>query len=301
MRKLFLRIAHHGKMIPMHFQRLLIFVFLMAIVGCGRRTMVDTAVPPQSPTEIPATATPEWARDGWELVWQDEFDGDEVNRENWAFDLGRGSGGWGNNESQWYTERPENVRIEDGILIIEAREEEFIRSDYTSTRMKTEGLHSWTYGRFQARIQIPTGQGIWPAFWLLGAEGGTWPNNGEIDVMENIGREPNTVHGTIHGPGYSGGSGVGNPYTQAAPFADDFHIYTVEWEPETIRWYVDDALTFTVSADDVPGAWVYDHPFFIIMNVAVGGSWPGYPDETTTFPQQMKVDYVRVYQRLDRE
>lgn len=277
------------------FITIVIFLFLLA-VGCGE----SEAVPSPSPisTAIPATATPEWVREGWQLVWQDEFEGDTVSREDWAFDLGLGGGGWGNHELQWYTERPENIRTEDGILIIEAREEEFLRGDYTSGRMKTEGIHSWTYGRFEARIQIPYGQGIWPAFWLLGAEGGNWPNNGEIDVMENIGREPHIVHGTIHGPGYSGGNGVGNPYTQASvPFADDFHIYAVEWEPETIRWYVDDELTFTVTADDVPGDWVYDHPFFIIMNVAVGGDWPGDPDETTTFPQQMRVDYVRVYEQ----
>lgn len=268
---------------------------LLGLIGCN--PIPSEATP--EPTTTPApTPTPEWLLEGWELVWQDEFAGSEVNRENWTFDLGRGSGGWGNNESQWYTERPENVRIEDGILIIEAREEEFIRSDYTSARMKTEGLHSWEYGRFEARIQIPAGQGIWPAFWMLGTEGGTWPNNGEIDIMENIGREPNTVHGTVHGPGYSGGSGVGAPHQSSAPFADDFHIYAVEWEPDEIRWYVDDQQTFVVTPEDVSGEWVFDHPFFIIMNVAVGGHWPGYPDETTTFPQQMRVDYVRVYQSL---
>lgn len=279
-------------------KQFIILVFLLlAVVGCGG-SGTDTAVSPPPPTAIPATPTPEWAREGWELVWQDEFDEDAVSRDNWTFDLGRGSGGWGNHELQWYTERPENVRTEDGLLIIEAREEEFIRSDFTSARMKTEGLFSWTYGRFEARIQIPTGQGIWPAFWLLGAEGGTWPNNGEIDIMENIGREPHTVYGTVHGPGYSGSNGVGRPYTQTAvPFADDFHIYAVEWEPQEIRWYVDNNLTHTITPDDLPGEWVYDHPFFIIMNVAVGGDWPGSPDDTTIFPQRMVVDYVRVYQR----
>jgi len=273
----------------------IVIFFLLLAVGCGESEVVPSPSP--TPTALPPIATPEWVREGWELVWQDEFEGEGLNPDNWAFDLGRGGGGWGNHELQWYTERPENIRIENGILIIEAREEEFLRGDYTSGRMKTEGMHSWTYGRFESRIQIPYGQGIWPAFWLLGAEGGNWPNNGEIDVMENIGREPHIVHGTIHGPGYSGGNGVGNSHTQAtAPFSDDFHIYAVEWEPEIIRWYVDDELTFTVTADDVPGDWVYDHPFFIILNVAVGGDWPGDPDETTTFPQQMRIDYVRVYE-----
>ncbi len=281
-------------------QRIWIAVgFLLLIVaGCQGKQSAETSVSaPLEPTLTPVPPTPEWTREGWTLVWQDEFNGPELNRDNWSFDLGRGSGGWGNRELQWYTERPENVRIEDGTLIIEAREEAFIRSDYTSARMKTEGLHSWTYGRFEARIQIPKGQGIWPAFWLLGAEGGIWPNNGEIDVMENVGREQHTIHGTVHGPGYSGGNGVSRPYTQADPFADSFHVYAVEWEPDVIRWYVDDIMYHTVTPDDLPGEWVYDHPFFIIMNVAVGGHWPGPPDDTTTFPQQMRVDYVRVYQR----
>jgi beta-glucanase (GH16 family) len=273
-----------------------VIVFGLWLAGCGTDT--DTTPTPSAtaaPTAPPVTPTPEWVRAGWELVWQDEFEGEGLNRDNWTFDLG--GSGWGNNEWQWYTDRPENVRLEYGVLIIEAHEEEFLRGDYTSGRIKTERLQSWTFGRFEARIQIPTGQGIWPAFWMLGTEGGTWPSIGEIDVMENVGHEPNTVYGTVHGPGYSGGNGVGSPYFQGgAPFSDDFHVYAVEWEPERISWYVDDELTFVVTAEDVPGEWVYDHPFFIIMNVAVGGNWPGYPDETTTFPQQMKVDYVRVYQ-----
>ena len=267
------------------------------LIGCIGASPEVTAVPPTS-TPAP-TATPPWMRPGWELVWQDEFEEAEVNRENWAFDLGRGSGGWGNQEWEWYTDRPENARIEDGILIIEARQEEFLRGDYTSARMKTEGLHAWQYGRIEARIQIPAGQGIWPAFWMLGTEGGNWPNNGEIDIMENIGREPHMVHGTVHGPGYFGGDGVGSSYTLSEePFADDFHIFAIEWEPDAVRWYVDENQYNTITPDNVPGDWVYDdHPFFIILNVAVGGLWPGYPDETTTFPQQMRVDYVRVYQR----
>ncbi len=198
-----------------------------------------------------------------------------------------GVGGWGNREWQWYTDRPENARLEDGFLIIEARQEAFVRGNYTSARLKTEGRHAWTYGRFEARIQIPRGQGIWSAFWLLGAEGGRWPDNGEIDIMENIGRELYTVYGAVHGPGYSGGQAVDSPYTRAsAPFADDFHTFAVEWEPDEIRWHVDDHLNLTVTPADVPGKWVFDRPFFIILNVAVGGDWPGYPDETTIFPRR---------------
>jgi beta-glucanase (GH16 family) len=274
------------------------FFFLLGIVGCGGGQSAVPPSPTSPPTAVPPTPTPEWVREGWELVWEDEFEGQAVNPENWTFDLGRGDGGWGNRELQWYTERPENVRLEDGILIIEAHQEEFIRSDYTSARMKTEDLHQWTYGRFEARIQIPTGQGIWSAFWMLGTGPGSWPNLGEIDILENVGHEAYTIHNTVHGPGYSGGNGVGSPVTLGdAPFSDNFHIYAVEWEPDAIRWYVDDQLSFAITPDSLPGEWVYDHDFFIIINLAVGGNWPGAPDESTTFPQQLRVDYVRVYQR----
>ena len=236
----------------------------------------------------------------WLLVWSDEFNGESINSENWTYDIG--GSGWGNAELQYYTDRPENARIEDGQLVIEARQEEqrIQGREHTSARLKTEGLQSWTYGRIEARIQIPTGQGIWPAFWMLGDNITTtsWPRCGEIDIMENIGSQPKIVHGTVHGPGYSGANGVGNsyPHPESGAFADDFHLYAVEWEPEELRWYVDDEHYGTVTIDDVPGEWVYDHPFFIILNVAVGGQWPGYPDETTEFPQQMRVDYVRVYE-----
>jgi beta-glucanase (GH16 family) len=211
-----------------------------------------------------------------------------------------GGHGWGNAELQFYTDRAENARVENGHLVIEARREPFENREYTSARLKTQGLGEWQYGRVAARIQIPRGQGLWPAFWMLGADIGQvgWPACGEIDIMENIGREPSTVHGTLHGPGYSGAQGNSSAYQLAeGAFADAFHVYAVEWEPEVIRWYVDGALYKTATPQDVPGRWVYDHPFFIILTVAVGGHWPGSPDETTVFPQTMRVDYVRVYQR----
>lgn len=235
----------------------------------------------------------------WTLVWSDEFDGPDINRDNWTFDLG--GSGWGNREWQHYTDRPENARIEDGMLIIEAREELFGGRPYTSARLKTQGLQAFQNGRFEARIKVPEGQGIWPAFWMLGdnfSQRG-WPLAGEIDIMENIGREPNTVHGTLHGPGYAGANNVGTGYDLPEPLANDFHIFAIEWEGEEIRWYVDDTNYFTLTAADVPGEWVYDHPFFFLLNVAVGGNWPGYPNSTTQFPQQMQVDYVRVFQEID--
>ena len=235
---------------------------------------------------------------GWTLVWHDEFDGPEIDRANWTFDSG--GHGWGNNEMEYHTDRSENARIEDGQLVIEARAETFGNRDYTSARLKTQGLHVWQYGRFEARLRVPFGQGIWPAFWMLGEDITQvgWPECGEIDIMENIGKEPAIVHGTVHGPGYSGAQGVTSRHTLTeGALADGFHVYAVEWEAEEIRWYIDDTLYHSLTPADVPGNWVFDHPFFIILNVAVGGYWPGYPDETTTFPQRMTVDYVRVYQR----
>jgi beta-glucanase (GH16 family) len=171
--------------------------------------------------------------------------------------------------------------------------------NYTSARLKTQGLQQWAYGRIEARIKVPYGQGIWPAFWTLGSdiEQVGWPNSGELDIMEHIGREPATVYGTVHGPGYSGANGVGGNYTlSSGSLSDNFHVFAVEWTTDEIRWYIDNTQYASVTPDDVPGEWVFDHPFFIILNVAVGGDWPGVPDGTTVFPQFMYVDYVRVYQ-----
>lgn len=256
-----------------------------------------TPTPTPSPTPTP-TPTPVGHIEGWNIVWQDEFEGTEIDRTKWTFDLG--GSGWGNNEWEFYTDRTENARIEDGELVIEAREEELQGRHYTSARMKTQELHTWTYGRIEARMKLPTGQGIWPAFWMLGDDilSTGWPNSGEIDILEFLGHDTDTVHGTVHGPGYSGANGVTRSYSlEEGDFSDDYHVYGIEWQPEQIQWFVDDEVFFTLTPDDVPGDWVYDHPFFIILNLAVGGNWPGYPDETTTFPQMLRVDYVRVYQQ----
>lgn len=266
----------------------------LLLAGCAA---APQATPSPTPTPTP---TPEWERAGWTLVWRDEFDGAALDAANWTPEIG--GHGWGNNEWQFYTDRPENVRLEEGLLVIEARAEPYIRRNYTSARLKTQDLHAWTYGRFEARMKLPYGQGIWPAFWMLGADigGAGWPRAGEIDIMEHIGREANRIYATVHGPGYSGGAGVGHYTTlPAGAVSDDFHVYAIEWEPEEIRWSVDDVQYFKITPASVPGTWVYDHPFFLILNLAVGGSWPGYPDESTVFPQFLKVDYVRVYQRPD--
>lgn len=289
--------------------KMLVWATALALVGCGA---VNSESPPD-PTEPagllpdqpesekasvePDADTPKTPSEpAWQLVWSDEFDGAEIDRTKWTFD--KGGHGWGNDELQYYTDRSENARIEDGCLIIEARQEAWQGRSYTSARLKTQGLHSWTYGRIEARIQLPFGQGIWPAFWMLGDKFSTsgWPACGEIDIMEYIGKEPAKIFGTLHGPGYSGGRGVGLSYSRdGLKFADDFHVYAVEWHPEDIRWFVDDELYLIVTPEMVSGDWVYDHPFFILLNVAVGGHWPGSPDATTIFPQVMRVDYVRVY------
>jgi len=250
----------------------------------------------------------------WSLVFSDEFNGPNgspVDSSKWSFDTGTGcpnNCGWGNNELETYTSRAANSDLEGGFLVIKALKETFTGTDgqtrnFTSARLLTRNKFSQAFGRFEARIKIPFGQGLWPAFWMLGDNIGTagWPTCGEVDIMENIGKEPSIVHGTFHGPGYSGGSGVSAAYTlpNGQKFSDDFHTFAVEWEPNVVRFYVDGLLYKTRTPVDLPAgtSWVFDHPFFIILNVAVGGGWPGNPDATTVFPQQMLVDYVRVYQR----
>ena len=245
----------------------------------------------------------------WKLVWRDEFNGADnsaIDSTKWTAQVG--GHGWGNQELEYYTNRIENAYQSHGSLIIKAIKEQYtgtdnVKRDYTSARLTTKNKFASAYGRFEARIRIPYGQGLWPAFWLLGdnIDSTTWPTCGEIDIMENIGREPGLIHGTIHGPGYSGDKGPSAVYAlpNKQRFADDFHVYAVEWEPRVIRFYCDGVLYATRTPADLPEGrtWVYDHPFFIILNVAVGGRWPGNPDTTTVFPQMMLVDYVRVYRR----
>ena len=242
----------------------------------------------------------------WVLTWSDEFNGSNGSAPDpakWAIETG--GNGWGNNELEYYTARSQNAHQADGNLVITALQETYTGTDgvtrnYTSARLKTSALFNQAYGRFEARIKIPAGQGLWPAFWMLGQDIGTagWPACGEIDIMENVGFEPSKVHGTVHGPGYSGSHGLTGVYTlPAGRFSDAFHVFAVEWEPSAVRFYVDGNLYETRTPADLPAGtrWVYDHPFFVLLNVAVGGDWPGSPDGSTVFPQTMLVDYVRVY------
>src|SRR6185369_5888891 len=189
---------------------------------------------------------PPRAPDPWQLVWSDEFngtDGSLPDPSKWVMETG--NWGWGNNELEYYTNRAANAQRKSGNLVITAIKENYGGSAYTSARIKTQGFFEHTYGRVEARIKIPFGQGIWPAFWMLGADIATnpWPACGEIDIMENIGKEPATAHGTIHGPGYSGGSGIGSAYTlPSGKLSDAFHLYAIEWSPNEIKFFVDNIL-----------------------------------------------------------
>lgn len=237
----------------------------------------------------------------WELLWSEDFDGAEgsfPDPERWTADIG--GWGWGNNELQHYTDRPENVRLSgDGTLLITARREPYDGSEWTSARIKTEGLQEVSHGWIGARIKLPAGRGIWPAFWMLGndfAEVG-WPDCGEIDILELRGSAPADLNGTVHGPGYSGGDGIGGSLRADSSLADDFHVYNVVWEEDRVWWFLDDVLYYTFSRDEVPefGRWVYDHPFFLILNVAVGGNYPLPPDASTPDEVTMEVDWVRAF------
>lgn len=292
-------------MIPRSVSRFSVIVFgvlmlLSLLAACGPGQLVPTSSPTPAPSPTPAsspTPTPVVPPEGWQLIWHDEFDGDSIDSANWTYDIG--GGGWGNSEREYYTSRPENARLENGMLVIEAREEKYKGLSYTSARLKTQGLQTFQYGRVEARLKVPSGQGLWPAFWMLGEDirKVSWPKCGEIDVMEYIGKEPNSIFGTVHGPGYSGGGGLSKRNDQPYAIADDFHIFAVEWDASQISWFYDGTKYFTVTPTDVgDNKWVFDHPFFIIINLAVGGRWPGPVGEDVVFPAQYLVDYVRVYQ-----
>lgn len=227
----------------------------------------------------------------WIPTFTDEFNGPGIDRGHWTYDLG--GGGWGNQELEVYTER--NATIENGCLVITARQE---GDRITSARLQSRGLFEQKYGRFEARLALPKGQGMWPAFWMLGGNDKAvgWPDCGEIDIMEWVGKDPGHVHGTVHGPGYSGAQGISTALAIDNP--QEFHVYAVEWEPAELRFFVDGQLYRTLTPEEAK-PWVFDHPFFMILNLAVGGGWPGNPDATTVFPQQLKVDYVRVYRKAD--
>ena len=239
----------------------------------------------------------------YQLSWSDEFDGaagTSPDPTKWTYDIGRGDNGWGNEELQYYTNRPENVSMDgEGNLVIRAIRETFAGAPFTSARIKTKGLFDQTYGKFEARMKLPYGPGMWPAFWMLGSDIDTnpWPGCGEIDIMELRGNQPNIISGTIHGPGYSARQSLAESYAlDNGRFDTDFHVFAIEWHENLIEFYVDGFLYERLTSEDVDGEWVFDSPFFMLLNVAVGGTYVGFPTSETIFPQEMVVDYVRVYQ-----
>lgn len=292
---------------------LLLFGLISPTVGIGEPSVAAPAAP-----------------DRWKLAWGDEFDGKEIDKAKWAFDRGnflvtgngQGQPGWGNNELEFYTPRTENAFVADGMLHVKAIKESYKGCQYTSARLKTKGVFAKKYGRFEFRAKLPTGKGVWPAIWMLPEKEtfGGWAASGEIDILEARGQEPNKVLGTLHyGSRWPANAHTGKDFV----FPDngtiaDFHVYGLEWDPGEIRWSVDGQVyqtqSFWWSCSDADGpkgvepvneselnAWPapFDQPFYLIMNVAVGGKFLGNPDKTTVFPAEMLVDYVRVYDKVD--
>ncbi|MFW5995419.1 MAG: glycoside hydrolase family 16 protein, partial [Spirochaetia bacterium] len=253
-------------------------------------------------------ATEPDARSDFELVWSDEFEGDELDTSKWSYMHGTGEQfgleGWGNNELQYYTDREENIYIEDDKLHIRARDEDHEGMEYTSARIRSIDKGDWRYGRFEIRARLPEGQGIWPAVWMLPSDDvyGGWAASGEIDILELVGQEPDVVHGTLHyGGEWPDNTSSGSSFElDSGTFSDDFHVFALEWEEGEMRWYVDGEYYQTQTqwhTDGYAFPAPFDQPFHLLLNVAVGGDWPGNPDDTTDFPQEMVVDYVRVYQK----
>jgi len=240
-------------------------------------------------------------REGWKLVWNDEFNTNNLDTTCWNYEV-NGDGG-GNNELQFYTDFKTNSWLRNGYFNMKAIEENFKGKPYTSARINTRHKKDFVYGRFDIRAKTPTQQGVWPAIWMLPTHEvyGGWPQSGEIDIMESVGHHPHTVHGTLHyGPRWPDNKHSGQHVEVENDLEDEFHVYSVEWEENEIRWYIDDELYSTKTPKDLePFPWPFDQEFFIILNLAIGGSWPGAPDETTEFPKYMFVDYVRVYKRIE--
>jgi beta-glucanase (GH16 family) len=290
-------------------------VAVLLLIGGPTVVSADPSPSPGQPAPAAsgANATSVSPPPGMALVWADEFDdpaGTRPDPARWTYALGDGTAdgvqGWGNEELEWYTDDASNA-AQDGMgnLVITAREAPagltcyYGPCRYTSARLLTRGLYEVRYGRVEARIRVPAGAGLWPAFWMLGTDIDTvgWPRSGEIDVMENVGRQPRLLYGTLHGPGYSGSQGYGGTLLMDQPLADDFHVYAIDWSPGRISWTVDGIPYHEATPADVaPNDWVYDHPFFLLLNLAVGGQFGGAVSTTTPFPAEMVIDHVRVYQ-----
>lgn len=289
---------------PMNRQNRLpaLFISLLILGSCDSETknLPDGANGSNSVSvSIPTTgSTSPSSYEGMTLVWEDEFEGNSLNTAYWTHETGTGQNGWGNNELQFY--RSQNTSVQDGYLVITAKKENFSGSEYTSSRIITKDKKEVRYGRIDIRAVMPQGQGMWPALWMLGANFSEvgWPACGEIDIMEMVGGKgrENTVHGTVHWLATGQRAEYGGLYrTTSGTLADKFHVYSIIWDAGSIRWLIDNKQYHVI--DTTPGELdEFRRQFFFIFNVAVGGNWPGAPDATTTFPQHMIVDYVRVFQ-----
>lgn len=272
------------------------FVLLILFFGCSSINENSKETTTSQIQNIPLSP------EGWSLVWSDEFEGTEINKDWWNYNIGNGKNGWGNNELEYYTDTFENSRVENGNLVIEARNDLSGDYKYSSARLTTKNKKSFGFGRTDIRAKIPLGQGIWPALWMLGDninEVG-WPACGEIDIMELIGNLPSVSHATVHyGEDFSKHKYKGEQYSILdETFNDRFHIFSVVREKNQMWFYVDDVLFFNFSLKDTQGvAYPFNQKFYFIFNVAIGGNWPGNPDDSTKFPQQMLVDYIRVFEK----
>ena len=239
--------------------------------------------------------------ENWLLVWSDEFDAPDIDMTKWSYEVGTGNWGWGNGEAQYYTDNSNNSFIEDGKLIIKAIRQSYSGSDYTSARMVTKNKGDWTYGRIEVRAKLPAGTGTWPAIWMMptDSEYGGWPDSGEIDIMEHVGFDPGAIHATCHNDTYNWYDGIPPPGGElnVNDFDENFHTYTLEWTESSLKWFVDETLYYTYSNTSSWSTWPYNYDFFIILNIAIGGTWGGQQGiDDGIFPVQMEVEYVRVYQ-----
>ncbi len=262
-----------------------IIFFTMVIIGCKKNDNITN--PDSSNTKDNIIPPP-----GYKLVWHDEFNSSVLDTSKWNYEVNGGGGG--NNELQYYTNSSKNCFIQDSCLVIQALKESYMGKDYTSARLNSNEKGDWTYGRFEVRAKLPYGQGLWPAIWMLPTDWvyGGWPASGEIDIMEELGQQANKVYGTIHygDPHQQQG---GNYILPSGYFLSNFHVFACEWDSTSISFFVDSAKYFTVKISKP-----FDQRFHFILNVAVGGNWPGSPDYRTSFPQQMVIDYVRVFQKI---
>lgn len=251
----------------------------------------------------------DWDREGWDIVWQDEFDGESLDINKWSHEVG--GHGFGNNELQYYTDDSSNSFIDNGILHIRAKYEPAgIGSpnnlrNFSSARLRTVGKGDWQYGRIDVKAKIALGQGIWPAIWMLPSDWiyGGWPKSGEIDIMEHVGHDEGRIHGSVHTESYNHIIGTQRTNSKLIENVKTlFHIYSIEWSEQKIDFFIDDTLHFTFKNDFTNDfrTWPFNERFHLLLNVAVGGNWPGPPNNTTVFPQDMEVDYVRVYEKQEK-